>query len=68
MKINEIKELHSKKPEELKALLKEARVEAARVRLELATKKIKNIRQLFFQKKKIARILTIMREKEFANG
>lgn len=68
MKRNEIKELHSKTIEELRGLLKEARAEEAKLRLELSTKKLKNTRQLFFQRKKIARLLTVVGQKEMAHA
>jgi len=68
MKKNEVKELHNKDLGELRTLLKEARNELGKLRLELATKKLKNIKQLSTQRVKIARLLTIIREKEILNA
>lgn len=65
MKQKEIQDLRNKNIEELKVLLKEAREELARLRLEAAVKKLKNVRKLFFQRKRIALLLTFIHEKEF---
>lgn len=68
MKKNDLKELHVKSLKELEALLSEAKTELAKYRLERETKKLKNLRQVFLQRKKIARLLTVIREKEFTNA
>ncbi|MDP3998811.1 MAG: 50S ribosomal protein L29 [bacterium] len=68
MKRNEIRELHNKSLDELGASLKEARSELVKFRLEQATKKLKNLRLVFFQRKKIARILTVIRQKGMQNA
>ena len=68
MKKKETQDLRNKNIEELKVLLKEARNELTKIRLELAAKKLKNVRQLFFQRKRIALLLTLIRQKEFVNG
>lgn len=60
-------DLRSKNIEELKVLLHEAQNELAKLRLESASKKTKNVRERFFQRKKIAGLLTIIREKELLN-
>ena len=65
---NELKDFKSKTVPELKALLAEAQKGLSKIRLETATKKIKNVRLLFFQKKKIARLLTLIRVKELENA
>lgn len=68
MKTSEVKDLRSKNLEELKALLKEAKAELIKLRLDLASKKLKNTRKLFFQRKKISLILTLIGEKGVANA
>lgn len=67
MKKNDLEELKNKNKEELPVLLKEAKNQLAKLRLEQASKKLKNVRQLFFQRKKIAVLLTLISEKEKAN-
>lgn len=68
MKKNDLEELKNKNKEELHVLLKEANNQLAKLRLEQASKKLKNVRQLFFQRKKIAILLTLISEKETVNG
>lgn len=68
MKKNDLEELKNKNKEELPVLLKEAKNQLAKLRLEQASKKLKNVRQLFFQRKKIAVLLTLISEKEKANA
>lgn len=67
MKKNDLEELKNKNKEELPVLLKEAKNQLAKLRLEQASKKLKNVRQLFFQRKRIAVLLTLISEKEKAN-
>lgn len=67
MKRNEIQDLRNKTTQEIKGLLAEAKKELARLRLEQTAKKSKNTRQIFFQRKKIAQISTILKEKETQN-
>lgn len=67
MRLNETGELHLKSFEELKAMLDEARKSLAVLRLELATKKLKNVRAIFNKRKDIARILTVIKEKKDEN-
>ncbi len=68
MKNNEIKELTQKTIVELKNILKSARLEEAKLRLELYSKKLKNTRAVFYQRKKIARLLTLIGQKEITHG
>lgn len=68
MKAKEKKELHQKTAEELKIALKETRAELFLQKMEKAQKKLKNLRSIFEKRKKIARILTILKEKEFKNA
>jgi len=64
MKTKEKKELFVKTIQELKNLLKEKRNELFSIKQELAQKKLKNTKSVFWKKKEIARILTIIKEKE----
>ena len=61
MKIEEIR-AHS--PEELEKQLEAARQELFNIRFRLATKQLVNHRQIRMTKKKIAQLMTIIREKE----
>ena len=63
----QISPLREKTVPELKSSLKEARNDLAKLRLESTIKKIKNVHQVFSQRKRIARILTLIREKELLN-
>lgn len=65
MKSKGIKELHTKTMAELKTTLNEARIELFNFKLEKVQNKLKNLRSLFHLKKDIARIQTILKEKEF---
>lgn len=67
MKTKDKKELFTKSKEELKSLLKEERQALITLRLEKAQNKLKNTRAIFFKRKDIARILTVLKEKEFKN-
>lgn len=58
------KELHSKNIDELRGVLTEKRKELVKARLELKLKKVKNVHKANSIRKEIARILTIIREKE----
>lgn len=57
-----IKELREKGIEELKKLLDEIRENARRVRFDIASKSVKNTRELRNDKRDIARILTLIKE------
>lgn len=61
-----IKELRQKTEKELKDLLDEDRFKLAQFKFDLASKKLKNIKQLAELRKDIARILTISKQKEQA--
>jgi large subunit ribosomal protein L29 len=56
------KELQDKGIEELKKLLMEKRESVRKIRFDIATKQVKNNRQLRNDKKDIAKILTLIRE------
>ena len=55
-----IKELKDKSREELKRMLMEKRENARRIRFDIASKQIKNNREIRNEKKDIARILTLL--------
>lgn len=64
MKIKEKKDLKTKSEKELKVMLKDLKDEIFKLKQELSLKKLKNTRQIFQKRKDIARILTILKEKE----
>jgi len=57
-----IKELREKNTEELKKLLTEKQEAVRKLRFDIASKQIKNNRELRSNKKAIARILTLINE------
>lgn len=67
MKTKDKKELFSKTIDELKSLLKESRNELFDLKLSLSQKKLKNTREVFWKRKKIATILTAIKEKGFTS-
>ncbi len=67
MKRKEIKELHTKTIEELNTLLKETRDLFLKMRLDLTRNRVKNTRGIFLMRKDMARILTIINQKEVMN-
>lgn len=67
MKKKDIQELRTKDIQELKALLTQAREKLLSLQLEKAQYKLKNLRSLFMQRKDIAKIQTILSEKEKQN-
>ncbi len=58
-----IKELRQKTEKELKDLLNEDRQKLGQLKFNLASKKLKNVREIRELSKDIARILTILNEK-----
>ena len=64
MKTKDKKELFSKTIAELKNILKEAQNELFNLKIELSQNKLKNKKEVFLKRKKIAVILTALREKE----
>ncbi len=64
MKSRNIKDLHTKTIEELKGMYKNLKNEVLQLNLEKAQNKLKDTRSIFWKKKDIARILTILKEKE----
>ena len=61
------KELREKSIEELLKMEKELREKLRNLRFELASGKIKNVREIRATKKDIARILTVIKEKNRKN-
>ncbi len=59
-----VKELSQKTEKELKDLLIENRHKLGQFKFDLASKKLKNVRQIRELRKDIARILTILKEKD----
>lgn len=64
MKIREIKEIRQKGTKELTVLLSELRKEIEKTNMDLVMKKLKNVSFVKEKKKDVARILTILKEKE----
>jgi large subunit ribosomal protein L29 len=59
-----VEEIRALSPEELAKQLEAARQELFNIRFRLATKQLVNHRQIRMTKKKIAQLMTIIREKE----
>lgn len=68
MKKNERVELHNKTESELKKMVVDLRSEIAMARIDIAAGKNKNTALSREKKKNIARILTILGQKEVLNG
>jgi ribosomal protein L29 len=66
-KMAKIKELRGKNIEELKKLLAEKRESVRKLRFDVATKQVKNTRQIRNEKRDISRIETLINE-EKTNG
>ncbi len=64
MKAKEIKQLHAKTVKELRVMLQKVQEELVKLRMGQATRKLKNFHQLMRKRHDIARIKTILREKE----
>lgn len=68
MKTNDIKELRNKTVAELTAMAKETRDALFAIKMDIMQSKEKNLKQISHKNDDIARILTIIREKEMENG
>lgn len=68
MKTKDKKELFSKNIEELKSLLKSAQDVLFQLKLEKSQNKLKNTRSIFWKRKEIANILTVIKVKELKNA
>ncbi len=58
-----IKDLHQKTEKELNELLIESRYKLGKLKFDLSSKKIKNIREIRDLRRDVARILTILNQK-----
>lgn len=65
MKTKEKKDLFTKTIPELKLLLKEAKESLFKMKMELSKKKLKDTRSIFKKRKDVAKILTVIKEKNF---
>lgn len=69
MKTKDKQELHAKTKEELQTMLEEARKALFTLKFDRAQRKLKNTRSIFEKRKDIAKIATVLKEKElFATG
>ena len=64
----DLKDFSAKSKEELTDLLKTRREDLFKLRLDKSQNKLKNTRAVYTLRKEIARILTLIREKELALG
>jgi len=68
MKTKDKQAIRAKTLEELKTFLKEAKDALYLLKLEMSQNKLKNLRSIFWKRKEIARIATIINEKEPPTG
>jgi ribosomal protein L29 len=68
MKTQEKKELHTKTQTELIKMLDDTKKELVMLRLDKAQNKLKNTRQIFNLRKKIAVFLSVLKAKELAKN
>lgn len=68
MKTKDKKELFTKNIKELTQILKETRDSIFSLRMQKVQEKLKNKKEILFKRKNIARILTIIKQKELAEG
>jgi ribosomal protein L29 len=64
MKKKDLNELKTKTTAELKKLCKEAKVALVKIRMEINTGKIKNVNSMGKKRDEIAKMLTIINEKQ----
>jgi len=64
MKIKEVKELTMKKEEELKKMIEKNSLEIVKLKMEKQVGKLKNISLLREKKRDLARLKTILKDKE----
>ena len=67
MKKADLKDLHTKTIDELKGMYKTYKTELMDLNIEKSQYKLKNTRSIFWKKKDMAKILTILRGKELSN-
>ncbi len=68
MKQQELALLKDKKENELISLVANLKKEVTKLRLEMALRKVKNVSLIGQKKKDIARILTMIKERNLPNG
>jgi ribosomal protein L29 len=68
MKTNDKKALRTKTVDELKTMVKETKEAIFNMKMDVMQSKEKNVRQLSHKRDDIARILTVIKEKEMENG
>lgn len=68
MKTKDKKDLFTKDIKELKNMLSEAKDALFNLKMEKSQNKLKNTRSIFMKRKEIARILTVLKRKEFENA
>ncbi len=68
MKTKDKQDLRVKTTDELKKLVEEIRVDLFKMKLEHSMRKLKGTQSIFNKKKDVARILTILREKEILHA
>lgn len=66
MKKKDLQELSAKTEKDLAETLEEKRKDLFKMRMDLKQNKLKNTRGIFMLRKDIARVMTILREKELA--
>jgi len=64
MKKEDLKQLRNKNDQELQEELKKARHELFQLKMEKITGKLKNLRSMFFKRKQITVIKTLLKERE----
>lgn len=68
MKTKAKQELHTRTLQEVKTKLKEARDALYLLRIDKSLGKLKNPRSIFWKRKEVAQMLSLIREKEFENA
>ena len=68
MKKNQLKELHTKAAVELTSLIQKGEIELAKLKMDLRAGKIKDVQSLNKKRDDLARMKTIFRSKQLAEG
>lgn len=68
MKKNQLKELHTKAPAELTSLIQKGEIELTKLKMDLRAGKIKDVQSLNKKRDDLARMKTIFRSKQLAEG
>lgn len=64
MKKKEISQLHTKSSQELKSLIKKMEEELVKMRIDLKSGKLKDVRAVLKKRRDLARVKTVLGEKE----